>query len=91
MRHCYIITYDLVNPGRNYEGLLQRIKAYHGWARLGGSSYLIMTDQTAIQIRDNLLEILDSTDKLYVGLMGDTAAWFGLGDEVSNWIRNNQK
>lgn len=92
MRQCYIITYDLVNPGRNYDALLQRIKSYVGWAKLGGSSYLILADnRTAVQIRDFLLEVLDKNDVLYVGLMGNVAAWIGLGEVVANWIINNQK
>ena len=92
MRQCYIITYDLVNPGRNYDALLLRIKSYAGWAKLGGSSYLILVDnKTSVQIRDHLLEALDKNDTLYVGLMSNVAAWIGLGEDVSNWIRNNQK
>lgn len=91
MKRLYIVTYDLNNPGRNYENLLKRIKAYNGWARLVGSSYLVLTEQTATQIRNNLVQELDSNDKIYVSLMGNSAAWKGLGDEVSNWIKNNQK
>jgi hypothetical protein len=91
MKKLYIITYDLSNPGRNYETLLKKIMAYNDWARLGGSSYLITTAHSAIEIRDNLVQQLDSNDKIYVGLMGNSAAWKGLGDEVSNWIKNNQK
>ena len=91
MKKLYIITYDLSNPGRNYESLLKRIKSYPSWARLGGSSYLVFTDKTATEIRDNLIPSLDSNDKLYVGIMGASAAWIGLASEVSNWIKNNQK
>lgn len=87
----YIVTYDLVNPGRNYELLLKKIKEYGKWARLGGSSYLIVAEASAAQIRDNLKTSLDANDKLYVGLMGNAAAWIGLGDEVGNWIHANQK
>jgi hypothetical protein len=91
MKRVYIVTYDLSNPGRNYEFLLKRIKAYNAWARLGDSSYLVLTEHSATQLRDNLTLALDSNDSLYVGLMGNSAAWSGLGDEVSNWIKNNQK
>jgi hypothetical protein len=91
MKRVYIVTYDLSNPGRNYESLLKRIKAYGAWARLGGSSFLVLTVETATQVRDNLTPALDTNDSLYVGLMSNSAAWRGLGDEVSNWIKNNQK
>ena len=93
MKKALIVTYDLSNPGRNYEALLKKIKAYKNWARLGGSSYIIMVDQdtTTVQHRDYLAEVLDPNDKLYVSTLGKDAAWHGLTAEVSNWIRENQK
>jgi hypothetical protein len=93
MKKILIVTYDLSNPGRNYEALLKKIKEHKNWARLGGSSYIILVDQTTtvIQTRDILSSVLDENDKLYVSSLGKEAAWKGLGIEVSNWIRDNQK
>ena len=93
MKKALIVTYDLSNPGRNYEALLRKIKTYKNWARLGGSSYIIMVDQgtKTAQHRDYFASILDANDKLYVSALGKDAAWQGLSAEVSNWIRENQK
>lgn len=33
----YIVSYDLVEPGRRYEDLINRIKQEKVWARLGES------------------------------------------------------
>jgi hypothetical protein len=91
-KNLYIITYDLKNPGRNYENLLKAIKhAQTPWAMLGGSSYLVLSFETAAQIRDRLIKFLDVNDKIYVSLLAKEAAWYGLSNEVSNWILNNQK
>ena len=57
MSNTFIISYDLHNPGQNYESLLKKIKSYSGWARLGGSAYVIISSNTAVEIRDNLLEV----------------------------------
>ena len=84
----YIITYDLSAPGRNYGALYERIKAYSAWARITESSFAIMTQQTSVQIRDNLGEVLDSNDKLLVGPLG-VAAWMGLDKEVSEWLQRH--
>lgn len=89
MKKVYIVSYDLKNPGQNYEKLLALIKSYGKWARLGGSAYLVVSTQTAVQIRDNLKLALDSNDQLFVGTLTLPAAWAGMPDEVSNWIRNN--
>lgn len=85
-----IVTYDLVNPGQNYEKLLQKIKAYTSWARLGGSSYLIATNDTIVQVRDTLIKVLDRNDKLFVGTCPVPSAWYGLPEDVSKWILENQ-
>jgi hypothetical protein len=86
---AYIISYDLNNPGQNYENVLRVIKSYNAWARLGGSAYIVITTSTAVEIRDSILKEMDSNDQLFVGNIQPPAAWFGLGDEVSNWIKNN--
>lgn len=89
MNKAYIITYDLSNPGQRYEALLKKIKAYPKWARLGGSSYIIVTPQDHVQIRDNLKTVLDRNDKIFVSIVKAPAAWYNLGDEVSQWLNNN--
>ena len=89
MSKTLIVSYDLVNPGQNYEKLIQKIKQY-GWARLGGSAYLIQTDATPVQVRDTLKAVLDANDKLFVGVAPPPSAWSGLPDDVANWILKNQ-
>jgi len=91
MNRLYIVTYDLFSPGKNQESIINKIKTFTSWARLGGSSYLLFTEKTHIEIRDLLHGDLDINDKLYVGLMGNSAAWSGLGDEVGKWIIEKQK
>lgn len=89
MKGAYIISYDLRTPGKNYEELLRRIKSFENWARLGGSAYIVITESSAAQIRDILTRCLDKNDKLFVGTLNAPAAWNGLGEQVSQWIRNN--
>lgn len=80
-----------MNPGQNYEKLLKLIKAYPYWARLGGSSYLILSDNTPVQIRDYLRSALDANDRLYVGKIVAPAAWWNLPNDVSEWILQKVK
>lgn len=91
MTKVLIISYDLVNPGRNYEHLLKQIKSYPEWARLGGSSYLIYTESGPVEVRDHLMTALDANDKLYVGTAPAPAAWIGMPEDVSNWIHEHQR
>ena len=85
----YIISYDLMNPGQRYEELLKKIKEYKIWVRLGGSAYVIKTTKTHLQVRDDLKSVLDFNDKLFVSIVKAPAAWTGMSDVVSNWLRDN--
>jgi hypothetical protein len=91
MDNVLIISYDLSNPGQNYERLLKIIKSYPRWARLGGSAYLILTNQSPVQVRDKLTTALDNNDKIYVGPSPRPSAWSGMPEDVANWILKNQK
>lgn len=91
MSQVLIVSYDLSNPGQNYERLIKLIKSYPSWARLGGSAYLIYTDVTPVEVRDHLVTVLDSNDKLFVGAAPAPSAWFGMPEDVSKWIQSNQK
>ena len=68
--------------------VIRLIKNEIDWACLGGSSYLIESYRTAVQLRDRYVAVLDENDKLYVGEVSAPAAWFGYSETVSNWIKN---
>jgi hypothetical protein len=91
MSQLLIVFYDLVNPGQNYEALIKKIKTYSAWARLGGSAYLIKTEATPVQVRDDLRQVLDGKDKLFVGVAPPPSAWTGMPEDVAKWILENQK
>ena len=91
MNNAYIVTYDLSAPGRNYEEVHKAIKGHSGWAMLGGSAYVVLTDKSVVEVRDAIAAKLDSNDKLFVGVINAPAAWIGLTDEVSDWLKNNLK
>jgi hypothetical protein len=91
MKKCYIITFELSNPGINQDKLVTQIKTADNWARICDNTYMITSNQTSEFIRNNLFNMIYEGDKIYVGLLSNTAAWYGLDNDVTNWIRNNQK
>lgn len=84
----YIVTYDLRKEisSVDYQKLIELIKEDGVWARLGGSSYLIQSYSTAVELRDKFKRVLDKNDMLYVGEVTAPAAWYGYSKEVSDWI-----
>lgn len=83
----YIISYDLQAPTQRYDALTARIKAYPNWACLGGSVYMIETNESHVQVRDNLGQEIDGNDKLFVAKVSAPAAWKGYSQEVTDWIK----
>jgi len=72
---CYIVSYDLRAPGRDYEELYAAIKAYGTWARITESMWAVVTTKKAVEVRDDLKKHLDSNDRLFVLKSATEAAW----------------
>ena len=72
---CYLISYDLRQPGRNYDALYAAIKAYKTWAHINESLWAVVTPASAVQIRDHLRQHVDANDRMFVIKSGVEAAW----------------
>lgn len=83
----FIVSYDLIEPGQKYEELIKLIKLDGKWARLGYSAYLVDSELTAVELRERYKSVLDGNDKLYVGRVTLPAAWSGMSEGVSKWIK----
>jgi len=75
---AYIVSYDLVSPGQNYEALYKAIKSYGNHYHMMESVWLISTIEKATAIRDKLRQHVDGNDKLFVGKLTGEAAWSNL-------------
>lgn len=85
-----MISYDLIAPGRGYEALRTFIESHSSWAKPVESLYLIKTSKTAKELKNDLLNYLDTNDKaIVIDVTADAASWKGLSDKVSNWIHSN--
>jgi len=84
----FVICYDLNRPGQNYDSLFDAIKAISGyWCHAVDSTWFIASSMSAAQIRDKLLPHIDSNDDLLVSRQSGEAAWYGLSDEISDWLK----
>jgi len=85
-----MISYDLIAPGRGYEALRSFLESHSYWAKPVESLYLVKTNKSAEVFRNDLLNYLDTNDKVIViDVTGRASAWKGLPDKVSNWIKSN--
>ncbi len=72
---CYIISYDLRAPGRNYDSLYEKLKSYTKWAKITESTWAVITESSAAQIRDALKTVTDPNDRIFVVKSGVESAW----------------
>lgn len=82
----YQISYDLRNK-RNYNALYERIKKLGSWCHALESSWVVATQKSASQIRDDLKLATDRDDGLLVTRLQGEAAWYGLSDKVRQWLK----
>ena len=84
----YLVSYDLRKPGRDYEELYAAIKSHTKWARVLESLWAISTNNSAVQIRDELSQHVDSNDGLFIIETGSSGAWRHVLCE-SQWLKDN--
>ncbi len=73
---CYVIAYDLRDGDPDdYETLIELIKEFGVWARITESTWAVVSDLKATEIRDLLFAKMRSKDRLFVVKSGVEAAW----------------
>lgn len=83
-----LVGYDLNRPGQDYEGLYKALKTSGWWHHLD-STWLVRTEETPVQLRDRLMQHMDASDTLLViDVTSDAAAWIGIDQSGSDWIKN---
>lgn len=83
----YQINYDL-RKQKDYSSLIKRIKGYPKWCNPLESAWIIVTNQSASQIRDHLKAVMDSDDGLLVTRLQWEWAGSGLSKEIYDWLRS---
>lgn len=83
------VNYDLSSPGQEYHALISYLKTYKNYTRPTESSFLILTNVSVSDLRDEALKYLDSNDKFLAIKVTGIASWHNLTSETSQWIHGN--
>jgi len=70
----YLISYDLSDKDK-YQELYEQVKSYQKWAHITESFFAIVSDKSAVEIRDELLKIVGDESRLMVVRSAHEAAW----------------
>jgi len=85
----YSISYDLNKPGQDYSTLYSAIKKLGSWCHPLDSTWFVVTELVAADVRDYLAKVMDKSDGLIVARATAPGAWRGLSDEISRWLEDN--
>lgn len=85
----YMVGYDLNKKGQNYPSLIAAIKSYGTFWSCLDSTWLIVTTESAEEIREHLQRFIDANDELLVAALTGEASWIGFTTDCSNWIEEH--
>ncbi|MCY6372588.1 hypothetical protein [Clostridium ganghwense] len=74
MAKCKIVTYDLCGDKKDYQDLIVAIESYPN-TKITESCWFLVTNDSPVEIRDNLSQYLDTDDRIFVGSLDVSAAW----------------
>jgi hypothetical protein len=85
-----IISYDLFNPGQNYEKVAAAIKGLGSWAKVQMSLWYVDSVYSASRAAEIVWAAMDPNDSLIaVDATNNEAAWYNLKPEVSKHIKDH--
>jgi hypothetical protein len=85
---CYLIGCDLSSPGHDYIALIEAIEGLgEKCLHCLNSAWLVVSDKSAAEIRDELKPYIDRNDHLLVCELSGEAAWRGASKDFSAGLR----
>lgn len=79
-----LVTYDLRQPGQDYQSVYDYLGGYTSKPILE-SVWIIVTQKSAAQVRDDLKALVDTNDRLFVTHF---SSWAGL-NASGDWINEH--
>jgi hypothetical protein len=84
------VSYDLMNPGQNYEAVINAIKKLGTWAKVHYSLWYVSSAHSAKQAAEFVRRAQDANDKLIVvDATNNDACWYGLDQTVAEHVQRN--
>lgn len=86
---AYLISYDLIAPGRDYSALYDAIRGLGAWWHCLESVWIVHHSGSAVEIRDYLQRFTDANDKLFVVELASGWASQNLNQDCVSWLQAN--
>jgi len=90
MANNLFVSYDLYNPGQDYEKVIEAIKSLGNWAKVQKSFWYVKSNYTASDAVKVVWAAMDANDSLIVvDATNNNASWQNLTPEVSKFIKDH--
>lgn len=70
-----LVSYDLRDDSRKYDDLYTYLETFSGHHRINESLWMVNTDLTPAELRDNIGKHVDDKDRIFVSVIGSASAW----------------
>lgn len=84
----HLISYDLIKT-KDYPKLHEAIKKIGNHQHVLESTWVVVSTNTSVEIRDYCRRFMDNDDKILVTKLTGESAWWNLTANVSNWLKTN--
>lgn len=86
----YIVVYQLENSSNDYSKISEKLKSYSGWAKPFDRTWLIKTDKSAVEIRNELASSIERRGSIMVIRISE-AAWATsrVQTNINDWMHEN--
>ena len=86
---CYIVTFELTESSR-LPALKTALKSFGGYCPLNATSWAILSEKKATEVRDELAAVLGAGDRLFIIRSGSEGAWRNsYGEKHNEWLKKN--
>lgn len=86
---CYIVIFETKSE-ESRKQIKDSLVSYKTYCPINNSCWAIKTNETAVQIRDKLMGLLDKNGRIFVIRSGTGAAWFNsFSKDHDKWLKDN--
>lgn len=83
-----LVTYDLHNPGRDYDKVAKVLESADSWIHPQGSVWILDTQDNCETWRDSLKNAGDKSDEYFVVQLTKHWAGFKMGKASYDWLKD---
>lgn len=84
------ITYTLEEDSNAWQEVNKLLKSYPNWAKLFRHTWIVQTNKSVTQVRDELSESIEDKGKIVVVNITDSAwAASNMDNDILNWMKEN--